>query len=145
MIGLVWLVPLLPLIGFLINGLGRNVLPRSVTGFIGCLTVFLSFIISAGIFLELNSVQEKAFLVPVFSWIRAIDFSIRVSFLVDHLSSLMLLIVTGIGFLIHVYSVGYMHSDSGYAKFFSYLNLFVFFMLLLVLGLSSLRIVGKKQ
>ena len=134
MINLVWLVPLLPLIGFVINGLGRNVLSKSVVGFIGCLTVLASFAISTGIFLELNASDAKSFIVPVFDWIRVGDLSIPFSFQVDPLSSIMLLIVTGIGFLIHVYSTGYMHSDAGFAKFFSYLNLFVFFMLLLVLG-----------
>lgn len=134
MINLVWLVPLLPLIGFLINGLGRNVLSKSIVGFIGCLTVLASFAISVGIFFELNASDAKSFIVPVFDWIRVGELSIPFSFQVDPLSSLMLLIVTGIGFLIHVYSTGYMHDDAGFAKFFSYLNLFVFFMLLLVLG-----------
>ncbi|WP_423147541.1 NADH-quinone oxidoreductase subunit L [Rubrolithibacter danxiaensis] len=134
MINLVWLVPLFPLIGFIINGLGRNVLPKSVVGFIGSLSVLLSFAVSLGIFFELNSADTKSFLVPVFNWIQAGSLSVPFSFQVDPLSALMLLIVTGIGFLIHVYSTGYMHHDSGFAKFFSYLNLFVFFMLLLVLG-----------
>lgn len=134
MINLVWLVPLLPLIGFLINGLGRNTIPRVIVGWIGCLTVFASFALSLGIFFELNSSVIKSFTVPIFDWISAGSVKIPFSFLIDPLSVLMLLIVTGIGFLIHVYSTGYMHHDAGYAKFFSYLNLFIFFMLLLVLG-----------
>lgn len=134
MINLVWLVPLLPLIGFLINGLGRNTIPRAIVGWIGCLTVFASFALSLGIFFELNSSAVKSFTVPIFDWISAGSVKIPFSFLIDPLSVLMLLIVTGIGFLIHVYSTGYMHHDAGYAKFFSYLNLFIFFMLLLVLG-----------
>ena len=134
MINLVWLVPLLPLIGFLINGLGRNTIPRAIVGWIGCLTVFASFALSLGIFFELNSSVIKSFTVPIFDWISAGSVKIPFSFLIDPLSVLMLLIVTGIGFLIHVYSTGYMHHDAGYAKFFSYLNLFIFFMLLLVLG-----------
>ncbi|HEY1023653.1 MAG TPA: NADH-quinone oxidoreductase subunit L [Sphingobacteriaceae bacterium] len=134
MINLVWLVPLLPLIGFLINGLGRNVLSKSLVGLVGCLSVLASFAISVGIFVELNASETKSFIVPVFDWITAGTLSVPFNFLVDPLSSIMLLIVTGIGFLIHVYSTGYMHDDAGFAKFFSYLNLFVFFMLLLVLG-----------
>lgn len=134
MINLVWLVPLLPLIGFLINGLGRNVLPKGAVAFIGSFCVLVPFIISIGIFLQLNNLEAKAFLIPAFNWIKAGSLSINFSFLIDHLSSLMLLIITGIGFLIHVYSIGYMHHDAGFAKFFSYLNLFIFFMLLLVLG-----------
>lgn len=134
MINLVWIVPLFPLLGFLINGLGRNSLPKTVVSFIGCLTVFASFALSVGIFFELISEETKSFTIPVFDWISAGNISIPFSFLVDPLSSLMLLIITGIGFLIHVYSTGYMHHDAGFAKFFSYLNLFIFFMLLLVLG-----------
>jgi NADH-quinone oxidoreductase subunit L len=134
MINLVWLVPLLPLLGFLLIGLSRNAFSKAVIGFIGCTTVLISFIISIGIFLELNSSAIKSFTIPLFDWIKAGTLSIPFSFLIDPLSSLMLLIVTGIGFLIHVYSTGYMHHDAGYGKFFSYLNLFIFFMLLLVLG-----------
>ena len=134
MINLVWLVPLLPVLGFLINGLGRNFLPKSVVGFIGSAVIFISFCLSVSIFFELNSSTTKTFIVPLFDWITAGSISIPFSFQVDPLSSLMLLIITGIGFLIHVYSIGYMHHDNGFAKFFSYLNLFIFFMLLLVLG-----------
>ena len=134
MINLVWLVPLFPLIGFLIIGLGRNFLPKNIVGLLGCLTVLVSFGISLGIFFELNSTDTKSFTIPLFDWISAGNMKIPFSFLVDPLSALMLLIVTGVGFLIHVYSTGYMHHDTGFAKFFSYLNLFIFFMLLLVLG-----------
>ncbi|MXV51640.1 NADH-quinone oxidoreductase subunit L [Pedobacter sp. HMF7647] len=133
-INLVWLVPLFPLVGFIINGLGRNVIPKSVVGFIGSATVFLSFAVSIAIFSELSSSPVKAFEIHLFDWIQAGSLTIPLSFLVDPLSSLMLLIITGIGFLIHVYSTAYMHDDAGFAKFFAYLNLFVFFMLLLVLG-----------
>lgn len=134
MINLVWLIPLFPLLGFLINGLGRNTLSKTVVGFVGCLTVLASFAVSVGIFLELNSSETKSFIIPIFDWISAGAVKIPFSFLIDPLSALMLLIVTGIGFLIHVYSTGYMHHDAGFGKFFSYLNLFIFFMLLLVLG-----------
>ena len=131
---LVWLVPVFPLIGFIINGLGRNVLPKGLVGFIGSAVVLLSFALSLGIFFELNGSASKSAIIYLFDWIQAGGLYAPFSFQVDPLSSIMLLIVTGIGFLIHVYSIGYMHHDSGYAKFFSYLNLFVFFMLLLVLG-----------
>ncbi|MDB5121107.1 MAG: NADH-quinone oxidoreductase subunit [Sphingobacteriales bacterium] len=134
MINLVWLVPLLPLLGFLINGLGRNFLPKSIVGFVGSAVIFISFCLSIAIFFELSSSTNKTFIVPLFDWISAGAISIPFSFQVDPLSSLMLLVITGIGFLIHVYSTGYMHHDNGFAKFFSYLNLFIFFMLLLVLG-----------
>ncbi len=134
MINLVWLVPLLPLAGFLIIGLGRNILPKGIVGFIGSGAVLISFALSIAIFAELNASEAKSVTVPLFDWISVGRLSIPFSFQVDPLSSLMLLIITGIGFLIHVYSIGYMHHDAGFNKFFSYLNLFVFFMLLLVLG-----------
>jgi len=134
MINLVWLVPVFPLIGFLINGLGRNFWSKTLVSWIGSVAILASFALSLGIFLELNASDVKSFTVPLFDWIQVGAMRIPFSFLVDPLSSIMLLIVTGIGFLIHVYSAGYMHSDAGFAKFFAYLNLFIFFMLLLVLG-----------
>ena len=133
-IDLVWLVPLIPLIGFIINGLGRNTLSKSLIGFIGSSVIFVSFAISVGIFLALGADANKSHEVFLFDWISAGKLHIPLSFLVDPLSAIMLLIVTGVGFLIHIYSIGYMHSDEGFGKFFSYLNLFIFFMLLLVLG-----------
>jgi NADH-quinone oxidoreductase subunit L len=134
MINLVWLVPIFPLIGFLINGVGRNFWSKTLVSWIGSVAILASFVLSLGIFLELNASDVKSFTVPLFDWIQAGALRIPFSFLVDPLSSIMLLIVTGIGFLIHLYSAGYMHSDAGFAKFFAYLNLFIFFMLLLVLG-----------
>jgi NADH-quinone oxidoreductase subunit L len=134
MINLVWLVPLIPLLGFVINGLGRNSLSKTVIGFIGSSVILISFAISLGIFFELGADSVKSHEIFLFDWINAGSLHIPLSFLVDPLSSLMLLIITGVGFLIHIYSIGYMHSDEGFGKFFSYLNLFIFFMLLLVLG-----------
>jgi NADH-quinone oxidoreductase subunit L len=134
MINLVWLVPLIPLLGFVINGLGRNTFSKNLIGFIGSGVIFISFVISIGIFLALGNDPVKSHEVFLFDWISAGALRIPLSFLVDPLSSIMLLIITGIGFLIHIYSIGYMHDDEGFGKFFSYLNLFIFFMLLLVLG-----------
>jgi len=134
MINLVWLVPLIPLLGFVINGLGRNTFSKGVIGFIGSGVILISFVISAGIFLALNNDPGSAREIFLFDWINAGGLHIPISFLVDQLSAIMLLIITGIGFLIHIYSIGYMHDDEGFGKFFSYLNLFIFFMLLLVLG-----------
>lgn len=134
MIDLVWLVPLIPLLGFIINGLGRNTLSKALIGFIGSSVIFISFALSVGIFMALGASAEKSHYIFLFDWINAGSLHIPLSFLVDPLSSLMLLIITGVGFLIHIYSIGYMHADEGFGKFFSYLNLFIFFMLLLVLG-----------
>lgn len=132
----IWLIPVLPLVGFLINGLGRNVLSKGIIGFIGSAVVLASFALSIGAFLQVKS--SGAFNVTLFDWFSVGFFKVQFAFLIDQLSSLMLLIITGVGFLIHLYSVGYMHDDDGFGKFFAYLNLFIFFMLLLVLGSNYL-------
>lgn len=134
MINLIWLVPLLPLVGFLINGLGRNTLSKGVIGFVGSTVIFASFAISVGLFTTLQSAAETSYTISLFDWIQVGSLQIPLAFTLDHLSAIMLLIVTGVGFLIHLYSTGYMRHDEGFGKFFAYLNLFVFFMLLLVLG-----------
>lgn len=135
MIKLVALVPLFPLIGFLINGFFGKKISKGLSGTIATLSVVASFILSLLIFFDLLEHPEvKSHSVMVFSWINSDTLKIPFEFLVDPLSSLFLLIITGIGSLIHLYSVGYMHDDEGFSRFFTYLNLFVFFMLLLVLG-----------
>jgi NADH-quinone oxidoreductase subunit L len=136
MINYIYLVPLFPLIGFLINGLFRKSLPKSLSGLIGSATILASFIVSVIIFLQVKQEGFQPATVKLFEFIYAGKLDIPFSFLVDPLSTLFLLIITGVGFLIHVYSTSYMHEENSadYAKYFSYLNLFVFSMLLLVLG-----------
>ena len=132
----IWLIPLLPLAGFIINGLGRNTLSKGVIGFVGSALIFASFALSVGAFLQVKT--SGPINVTLFDWFSVDYLKVSFSFLVDQLSVIMLLIITGVGFLIHLYSVGYMHDDEGFGKFFSYLNLFVFFMLLLVMGSNYL-------
>lgn len=134
MIRLVALIPLFPLIGFLINGFFGKKISKGLSGTIASLSILASFILSILVFAELQAGHVKEQVVTVFSWINSGSLNIPFEFLVDPLSSWFLLIITGIGFLIHIYSMGYMHDDEGYSRFFTYLNLFVFFMLLLVLG-----------
>ena len=129
----VWLIPLFPLLGFLITGLVNRKLSKGLTGLIASGMIGASFVVSLLIFLHENSTHELRS-VQLFDWISSGTFHANFAFLVDPLSSLFLMIITGVGFLIHVYSTGYMHEDDGFRRFFSYLNLFVFFMLLLVLG-----------
>ncbi|RYY08210.1 MAG: NADH-quinone oxidoreductase subunit L [Sphingobacteriaceae bacterium] len=129
----IWLIPLLPLAGFIINGLGRNTLPKNLIGLLGSLLVLIPFVLSVMLFLQVKN-SGQPINVTYFEWIKAGKLTIPFSFLVDQLSSLMLLIITGVGFLIHIYSISYMKDDAGFGKYFSYLNLFIFFMLLLVLG-----------
>lgn len=135
MIELAPLIPLFPAIGFIILGLLNKRLPKPLAGILGSGTVLLSFVIALGIFI---SVPAQGVVVPVMNWFGAGSFSVSFSFLIDPLSSIFLLIITGVGFLIHVYSIGYMHDDENNNIFFAYLNLFIFFMLLLVMGSSYL-------
>jgi NADH-quinone oxidoreductase subunit L len=130
---LVYLIPLLPLISWAIIGLLNRNLSKSVTGILASGSVLASFVVAALIFMEKlhNPVAET---VTLFDWISVGNFSAKMSFLVDGLSAIFLMVITGVGFLIHLYSTGYMHEDDGFRRFFAYLNLFVFFMLLLVLG-----------
>ncbi|MEO6833869.1 MAG: NADH-quinone oxidoreductase subunit L [Chitinophagaceae bacterium] len=134
MLQYIYLVPLFPLIGFLINGLGWKVLPHKAGGIIASAAVLGSFIVSFLIFLEVKAGSHAV--VTLFPFIQTGSLNIQFAFQIDALSSLFLLIITGVGFLIHIYSVGYMAHDDGVVKYFSYLNLFVFSMLLLVLGAS---------
>lgn len=137
---LISLVPLFPLLGFLLIALNANRLPKGVTAVVASGAVLISFVISVVLFFNLLSLapDQRSLQVELFNWIATGKFSASISFLIDPLSSLMLLIITGVGFLIHVYSIGYMHDDEGHNRFFSYLNLFVFFMLLLVMGSNYL-------
>lgn len=135
-IQLIYLVPLLPLVGFLINGLARNILSKSLVGIIGSGVILASFIISLFIFFQVRHEGFSAQTISYFDFINVGKIKVDFAFQVDQLSSLFLLIITGVGFLIHVYSTSYMHeeSNSNFARYFSYLNLFVFSMLILVLG-----------
>lgn len=129
---LVPLIPFLPFIGFAVNGLFGSRLSKSTVGLIGSGTLLLSFLLSVACF---NAVSATGPIHSVlYNFITVDSFQVNFSFLVDQLSVWMMLVVTGVGFLIHVYSIGYMHDDEGFWKFFAYLNLFVFSMLLLVMG-----------
>jgi len=135
---LVYLVPLFPLIGFLVNGLFRNHLPKSLSGTIGSGAILASFIVSISLFLDVK--QGNTSVATLFEFIPVGDLSIPFAFQVDQLSILFMLIITGVSFLIHVYSTAYMKEETGghFARYFAYLNLFVFFMLLLVMGANYL-------
>ena len=129
-----WLIPLLPLIGFLINGLGRNSLSKTLTAIIGSGVILGSFLISVYAFFIVKG--GNTHIAHYFDFINTSSLKIGFDFQIDQLSSLFLLIITGVGFLIHVYSTSYMHEEESkdFAKYFAYLNLFVFSMLLLVMG-----------
>ena len=131
-----YLVPLFPLIGFLLNGLAGGRYSRKLAGLIGCTTIGLSFLASLSAFAGLLGLPagERVVISHVYSWITAGAFNVDLAFRFDPLSIVMALVVSGVGFLIHVYSVGYMHDDPGYSRYFAYLNLFAAMMLTLVLA-----------
>lgn len=130
---LVALIPLFPALGFLfITFFGKN-LSKNTVGGIATAMVAVSFGLAAAVFSTQLHATEAA-IVKVLDWIHVGSFQVDISFIVDPLSSLYILFITGVGSLIHLYSIGYMHEDEGFNRFMSYLNLFVFFMLLLVLG-----------
>ncbi|HWJ29371.1 MAG TPA: proton-conducting transporter membrane subunit, partial [Flavisolibacter sp.] len=130
---LIFLIPLLPFIGFLINGLGRKVLTKGLIGVVGSGTVLASFIISLMLFLQKDFSSAP---IKYFDFINVDTLRIPFAFQVDQLSTVFLLIITGVGFLIHVYSTAYMHEEETehFGRYFAFLNLFVFSMLLLVMG-----------
>ena len=131
---LVWLVPFFPLVGFLLNGLFRKQLSKSLIGIIGSGMVLASFVVSVLLFVQVKNGNTGV--ANLFDFISFGKLSIPFAFQIDQLSSLFLLIITGVGFLIHVYSAAYMHEERSehYGRYFACLNLFVFSMLLLVLG-----------
>src|SRR6266568_1145155 len=127
------LIPILPLIGAAINGLfgkrfSRPTVAAVALSFCGAAFAMALWIAARFISLSLPHIETAA------TWLRSGDFTADFSFYLDQLSYVMLLVVTGVGFLIHVYSVGYMREEGGYYRFFAYLNLFMFFMLTLVLA-----------
>jgi NADH-quinone oxidoreductase subunit L len=144
---LAWII-LAPLVGALVNGLvfasgfwkkvlgGEEHTEKRIVSVVGCGAVLISAIISSIMFLELRTLpsEERRLIQELFVWIPSGEFRVSFEFLFDSLSCVMTLVVTWVSFLIHVYSIGYMHEDHSYSRYFTYLNIFVFFMLILVLG-----------
>lgn len=131
-----YLIPILPLAGFLVNGLLIGRLPRPVVSLVACGSIGLSFILSVMLFLDLKSlpVHARSIEQTLFTWISSGEFHVAFGFLLDPLSAIMILVVTGVGLLIHVYSIGYMSHEPAFGRYFAYLNLFTFAMLTLVLA-----------
>ncbi len=136
------LIPLFPFAGFLINALVGRRLTKRVSGGLACLAMLAAFAVSVMEVWRLAAMppEARAISQTLYTWIASGDFVIDLAFRLDPLSAVMILVITGIGSLIHIYSTAYMHeeTDSEFARYFSYLNLFVFFMLLLVLGANVL-------
>lgn len=133
----IYLTVLLPLLGFLVNGIfGSRIKNEKIIGWIGSGTVGLSFLIVVGAFFQTLGLptDDRKTIVTLFNWLNVGGLNINVSYQVDQLFLIMALIVTGVGFLIHVYSIGYMHGDKGFWRFFAYMNLFIFAMMNLILS-----------
>src|SRR6476646_10825801 len=132
-----WLIPILPLLGFLLNGIFGKRLTKPVINAIAVGSVVLSFLWvvktlnALGVF---SGGLEETYKEHYYTWIQSGALNISVDFAIDRLTAVMLMVVTGVGALIHIYSVGYMSHEGGYYRFFAYLNLFMFFMLILVLA-----------
>ncbi|MEK7205427.1 MAG: NADH-quinone oxidoreductase subunit L, partial [candidate division NC10 bacterium] len=136
MLSNLWLIPIWPLLGFLMNGFFGRRLGKSAVGIVACGSVGLSLLASLAAVAELLALPQEARRVTqvMAPWIGAGDFQADWGLLLDPLSAVMILVVSGVGFLIHVYSIGYMHEDPDYPRFFTHLNLFTFSMLMLVLA-----------
>ncbi|HLF51664.1 NADH-quinone oxidoreductase subunit L [Flavobacterium sp.] len=126
-----------PFLGFLFNVFLGKKAGKSIVGIVGTLSVAVSFAMTLYFFMQINQTKQ-AIVINLFDWISLQDFKINFGFLLDQLSLLWLLFVTGIGTLIHLYSISYMHDDENMHKFFAYLNLFIFFMITLVMGSNLL-------
>ena len=142
MINISWLIVVLPLLGFLIIGLLNKRISANLSGAIASTVVFGSFLMSCVLFYFVSqgpeSFSQEGVMLTRFDWINSGDLDISFSLLVDRLSVIMMLVITGVGFLIHVYSIGYMNHEPDHSRFFAYMNLFIFFMLLLVMGSNYL-------
>ncbi len=135
-----FLIPLFPFLGFLINGLLGKRLGKGMVSMVGCTSIGAAFLVAAMSVWQLMGMPagERQLLQELWTWMAVGSFKVDIAFLIDQLSAVMILVVTGVGFLIHVYSTGYMHDDESYWRYFAYLNMFVFFMTLLVLGANYL-------
>ncbi|HEV2465156.1 MAG TPA: NADH-quinone oxidoreductase subunit L [Acidobacteriaceae bacterium] len=128
-----WLIPLIPFAGFLVNGLLGRKLPKALVSTIALVAAAVPFAQVVYTWFQLGGIPLP-YVEHIGTWIQTGAFNAGIDFQLDHLTMVMLLVVTGVGFLIHVYSVGYMAHEEGYWRFFAYLNLFMFFMLVLVLA-----------
>jgi len=137
MIELTYIAVILPLAGFLINGIfGRKINNEKIIGIIGSGAIGIAFLIIVGAFLETLSLQpdQRTSIISLFSWLHVGGLNVSFAYQVDQLSLVMALVVTGVGFIIHVYSIGYMHGDESFWRFFAYLNLFIFAMMNLIMA-----------
>ncbi len=136
MMDIAWLIPAFPLAGFLLIFLFGRKLGEPFAGVVATLMTAAAFVVTAAVYLDMvtSPEEERTSVINLFSWVPVANLQVDLAFLVDPLSITMALFITGIGSLIHLYAIGYMHGDPKFSKFFLYLNLFVFSMLMLVMG-----------
>ena len=136
MTDLIPLIVIAPLVGFIINGLFGSKMKEPIPGWIATFAVLISFIVSAGVFMDLlgRPAEERAIHYHLLEWMNVGSVNVGISYLIDQLSIIFMLVITGVGTLIHLYSIGYMHGDRSYWRFFTYLNLFIVMMLQLVMA-----------
>ncbi len=134
---LLWLIPIFPFLGFLINGLFGRRMSKGLVNLFALGSVALAFAWAVKTLLNLEPLETK-YIEHYFTWIQSGPLQINLDFAVDRLTAVMLMVVTGVGLLIHIYAIGYMSHEGGYYRFFAYLNLFMFFMLILVLAQNFL-------
>src|ERR1017187_5754490 len=139
----IWLIPLLPFAGFLLNGIIGSRMPKWVVITVALLAPLAAFGVMVNAARSVFGIGVPTSSLPYIEtcpmgWINIGALHINFSLVLDQLSLVMLLVITGVGFLIHIYSVGYMSHDQGYARYFSFLNLFLFFMTVLVLAGNAL-------
>src|SRR5579885_2911196 len=132
-----WLIPVFPLAGFLINGLFGRRMSKSLVNLFAIGSVALSFIYVCVVLARLWPL-DTAYVEHNYTWLQSGFLQVGFDLLIDRITAVMLLIVTGVGLLIHIYAIGYMSHEGGYERFFAYFNLFVFFMLILVLASNLL-------
>jgi NADH-quinone oxidoreductase subunit L len=136
-----WLIPLLPIVGFLFSIFFGKKLSETLVATVASISILIPFILTLAIFIPfMSQVEPEPIRILLLEWMNIGKLSINYSIQLDQLSLMMMLVITGVGFLIHVYSAGYMHNDAGFNRFFAYLNLFVFFMLVLVMGSNYLML-----
>ena len=132
------LVPLAPLLGAVVTGLFCRVIPRWIAHTVTIAGVAIAFI--ASVFIWRDVVAGNTFNGPVYQWLTSGDYSLQVGFLIDSLTVTMMLVVTSVSLMVHIYTIGYMQDDPGYNRFFSYISLFTFSMLMLVMSNNFMQL-----
>ena len=132
------LIPLMPLLAAIVVGLFGRSLPRAAAHWLTIAGVYISFVLSVLVFFDV--LNGRTFNEPVYTWLTSGNIHFEIGFLIDRLTAVMMLVVTFVSLMVHIYTIGYMHDDPGYSRFFSYISLFTFSMLMLVMANNFLQL-----